>query len=707
MIDKKLHITVAGFYAIFALIVSLISSVIIGISTGIVILIWFLILFIFVIIHSGYIAWVIFKQSEDILIDVEDQSQHMRNEVGHINSALQSFTDVIDTLISQQSNIEKKIEDINKPLFTKEPEPHQTQEDNFSHKPFSSEDNSRSQLKEKELKQNIQQNIESWESVSLEEQITPPPIQYTPPQTKVVAEQKLPSFLSDGAPPPIPQTPSAQPTPPPQEEEFRTATTQVNSSSPKILENEEFADITNMVKAEDAVATPSPNNEEFLPTAPVTELNKSGSKKETSLEEAFLNNIENIQEKANNIEKSSKNISHNNSSILTKADFSSEIHKKKNISVPPLQELITKDTPPLQNELSQRLTPSTSSTLPSLDKLLIKNNLPIPSPANSSKEMPAPLKDKPLRKTSSPQESTSHTNNDSPSENIEDAFIALQEELKNTPSPSTAPPPTHIFKKQNQSQNSDIIKFSSTPLPNPANTLEEAIEKNYFNVAFKPIVDTLHHKTALYEASHYLQDNNNTCYEDSAYISDAQQNGMDILIDRMLITRSVMILKSDHAMFTKKSLIIKISLKALTDDNFHHELIEILKEKTNLGRKIIFSFAHNQFALMTKIRAETLKELTHYGISYGVHQIEKNLPALQNFIDIGIQYINIPLEHIEKGVTVDHKLYHNQDFKQLCNQFGIIILINSINDENTLLSAMQIGSDLLMGTYFGDAHALR
>ena len=721
MIDKKLHITIAGFYTVFALIVALITSVIIGISAGVVILIWFSILFIFIIMHGGYIAWVIFKQSEDILIDVEDQSQHMRNEVGHINSALQSFTDVIDGLISQQSSIEKKIDDINKPLFVKEP-------DSFDEDGPQTQNEHDLFQQEEAAKHTIQKNIEAWENVPLEDQPPPPPpIQYTADPAQTPQAQALPGFLSEGAPPPL-KNQEIKPPPLPQisEEEF-TAPPPINTPPQnKPLENEEFADVTSMINPvqREEMAAPQAQTQEEEFEAPTTHRQKvdtGTTQQETALEEAFLSNAPKDQGSVlpQNIPQAQ------NTPASPQMNFMSEIDNQKNTSIPPLGALITKTSHAKQQDSFPEKTGfEESDSLPSLEQLLMKNDHPIPSPANSKKEA-EPVQNEPDEEVDpSPDKpnidikvkETSHVPEPSPlpespsassSENIDDAFLALQNELKNTPSPEKEIEPVAPLKPSKNNQDSLSIDFSSDPLPNPTQTVQEAIENNYFNVAFTPIVDALNQNTALYEAAHYLKDNNNICYPDQAYLMHAQADGVDVLIDRMLITRCVMILKSDHPMFAQSNLIINTSLKALTDDNFYHELIEILKEKPEIGKKIIFSFAHNQFAHMTNARTATLKELTHYGVSYGVHQIDKNLPALQNFIDIGLYYIRASLDVIENGLMIDRQKYHNQDFKQLCNQFGIITIVDSIHDENTVLSAMHIGSDLMMGHHFGRPHHLK
>ena len=76
MIDKKYHLSIAGFYCVIAMIIATITSVIWSISAGVSIIVWFVVSILFAIIHGLCCGGVFFKRGEEVLIDLEDSQSY-------------------------------------------------------------------------------------------------------------------------------------------------------------------------------------------------------------------------------------------------------------------------------------------------------------------------------------------------------------------------------------------------------------------------------------------------------------------------------------------------------------------------------------------------------------------------------------------------------------------------------------------------------
>ncbi|MEM6603424.1 MAG: EAL domain-containing protein [Pseudomonadota bacterium] len=112
MIDRKFHITVAGLYCVAALLISVMSSAFWGISFGFALFVWLVLVILFSAMHGVFIGRIFFKRNEEVLLDVEDSNTHLQAEMMNMTSSLESFSTVIDSIVTQQEEVTERITDL-------------------------------------------------------------------------------------------------------------------------------------------------------------------------------------------------------------------------------------------------------------------------------------------------------------------------------------------------------------------------------------------------------------------------------------------------------------------------------------------------------------------------------------------------------------------------------------------------------------------
>jgi EAL domain-containing protein (putative c-di-GMP-specific phosphodiesterase class I) len=285
-------------------------------------------------------------------------------------------------------------------------------------------------------------------------------------------------------------------------------------------------------------------------------------------------------------------------------------------------------------------------------------------------------KDKPVPKSTEHLIVSTHTDNTP--HNISQATI-----------PTLSLPTLPIdFDKQNPEDSIKIIR--------------SALESNNLDLFMRPITDNRIREVKFFEAYNYLHTHNSTYIPPDKFIPLARKNGMGIAVDRLMIVRSIQILRHITQSINDASIFCNISVSSIVDDAFGIELKDLLQEKSNVANHLIFEFPHQQLEQLDSMSIEKMQYFTNIGIRFSVDNIHGVLPDLLELAQIGISFIKLKPDDFSKGIYCNNIHLQGVNIKKSCQRAGILLCIAGINTHEDLLCAVENQADLLQGDLLGE-----
>ena len=701
MINKTIHGLIFGFYIIFALLCGMGGFVLANMSFVMTCLIIIIIVLICLATHGFFLGKQIFSFGRNVILDIEDGHNHLQSELGNIRSVMDSFTNILDTVIEQQTSLDKKVD-----ILIKKPVPSSElhfEADNTSEKTISPQDHYYDIHK-------IQPKHFLSSSVEMEsfDDKTLPDFLSEPEEDKVLS-----GFSEEFMTYPMKSHPHPQ-----HKNEFAPKTmmspmSQNFETHKELLAEEEFADVTDFVNnaaqnnaelLKHDIADMRIENEEFSEDITKMMRHNIGEKAIHHASPVAVDIKE--QQKENKIEKqaamtpiesvSQKSVPKKSITPPSPHLFKNDMIDKK-VEVPSLKELIPQETALMSHT---RLTKSfVQEGVPSLDSLIKQEKISSTSDVN--------LPDTKI--SSPPQMSSPEVVASQPLEKISPASVQPSVQ----PAPAQPPTPMPQFKtKALQPTSSPTMKPSpdedvkTLPAENLSQIIRQALERNAIDTFIRPVIDSVSRETCYFEAYSYLRDVQEKHHPPKYFLPQAERDGLHTTIDRILLTRSIQIVRALQNAGKKVGVFSNISVKSVTDGDFMEELLEMVREKHDLSQGVVLEFSQRQLNYMTSIRIEKMTRLSSHGFMFSLDNVERPLPDLRELTAVGFRFLKLTPQDLDKGMSIAGKLVKGNEIKRLCNELNMKLVIIHVQDHNDMLTVMNYGADFLQGDLLGGVKRL-
>ena len=730
MINKTLHLTVSGFYTVLALFCAL-GAILLGNAATTAFIIFIAILFICAALQAFVIGREIFRFSSNAYLDLEDTSVYLREEAEKTRATLDRFADVLDTVLEQQQETDEKLVKIDDQIVG-----------------LKLDNDKLNAFKHACLNAPVAFPAEAEEKIPTPEPVREKPRQKSVPKAAIDKER---AALTDDYPDDAyyisPQTESFAD--PKQEKTDYAPNLGIPKSEADALapENEVFAPVTpNAVKErgydfleeEDDEAEErfidAPTQETLVPytppyTPPAEDEYRNGADSEPiAVKEAFVRSFQEKDEaEADEEEFITENIKTINAELFEREDDEEEFLDISHVLSASRQEQEEASAPAFDAGDGPPLSAERFDNREAPPPAYLEKPAPI---AEKTPPKPAAVRKKDLEANEQPAAETlpplKELVKDDPSVlrkrsragGLQEKSIPSLERLKGEGAKNEAPSveapekaPHHKPKKTRESGSSFSAVLSASAAPEKEKTgpgthirevLRYAMEHNAVDLFLHPVLDFVSREVRFFEGVSRIRDQEDRYYTADQFIDVANEGGMTGAIDRLLLTRSVQIIRALKGVGRNIGIFSNVLLSSVTDRYFFDEFIDMIREKGDISEKLVLVFKQDQLEFLTAAGVEKLNKLAGIGFRFCLDRPDHNFLSLSHLSEIGFRYLKVSPSILKNGLVIDGAPCAGEALRKICNLKQCELIVSGIADEETAATVTEIGVDMVQGPLYGD-----
>jgi cyclic-di-GMP phosphodiesterase TipF (flagellum assembly factor) len=234
-------------------------------------------------------------------------------------------------------------------------------------------------------------------------------------------------------------------------------------------------------------------------------------------------------------------------------------------------------------------------------------------------------------------------------------------------------------------------------------TVRQAIDRSRIDLYLQPVVTLPDRKRRYFEALTRIRDGEELVLP-GAFIPVAERAGVMPLIDNVMLVKTVQALRRLPAESKVKGIFCNISVQSLLDPEFFPELIEFMEENSGLSDSLFFEVSQ---PAIRGLSAEELKSLNALG-ALGFHF------SLDHIADLDVDFAALRDRHF-RFVKIEANTFlrgmqetgaRAADLRDALEPFDIELIVEKVEDEDSVAKIMDYGVELAQGHLFGRPKAI-
>ncbi|MGE0045863.1 MAG: EAL domain-containing protein [Hyphomonadaceae bacterium] len=249
----------------------------------------------------------------------------------------------------------------------------------------------------------------------------------------------------------------------------------------------------------------------------------------------------------------------------------------------------------------------------------------------------------------------------------------------------------------------------------PIDIVREALRDDRVELHLQPIVSLPQRKTAFYEGFTRLKDQTGRLILPQEFIPAAEEAGLMKMIDNLLLFRCVQIVRKLQKQDRRVGIFCNLTPSSLADEAFLPQFLDFMREHGDLAGAVMFEIPQSAYEQRTSIEARAMAKLADIGFRFSIDKIthiDMDLPDLERS---SVRYLKIPGRLIiEQMVREGRRPRSNitreiaaADVAAVCSRYGIEIIAERIENEDTVLEILDLDIPFAQGHLFGAPRAIK
>jgi cyclic-di-GMP phosphodiesterase TipF (flagellum assembly factor) len=228
--------------------------------------------------------------------------------------------------------------------------------------------------------------------------------------------------------------------------------------------------------------------------------------------------------------------------------------------------------------------------------------------------------------------------------------------------------------------------------------VSQGIEAGRVDLYLRATVTLPERKPRYLEAFTRIRTKTDALVRPRSYLPAAEAAGMMPLIDNVLLVKSVQTLRRLGSASRIKGVFCNVSTSTLLDPEFFPELVEFMEENSGLSENLIFEVSQaaiSGFGATEFGAFETLAALG-YGFSLDhVADFDLDFPGLR---DRSFRFVKVDAPSFLRAKS---GTFSAGDMKRALDDFAIKLIVEDVEDEDTVARLLERGIELAQGDLFG------
>jgi cyclic-di-GMP phosphodiesterase, flagellum assembly factor TipF len=236
--------------------------------------------------------------------------------------------------------------------------------------------------------------------------------------------------------------------------------------------------------------------------------------------------------------------------------------------------------------------------------------------------------------------------------------------------------------------------------------LRKAIAAGEIELHLQPVVALPQRKLRYYEALARLKTDAGELVAAGEFLSDADAAALMPKIDYLAAARSVQIVRRLLLQKREVGLFCNLSAATLADPGFS-KFLELTDANRAIAAALVFEFAQSAVRAMGAIEHASLAALAERGFRFSMDNLTDLRVNARELNDHGFRFVKVPAALLFNRLGAVAADIRPADFSEQLGRFGIDLIADRIENENTVIDLLDYDVRFGQGVLFSPPRPLR
>jgi cyclic-di-GMP phosphodiesterase, flagellum assembly factor TipF len=251
-----------------------------------------------------------------------------------------------------------------------------------------------------------------------------------------------------------------------------------------------------------------------------------------------------------------------------------------------------------------------------------------------------------------------------------------------------------------------VAAFSGLDKDGIIAAIGSAIEAHRIDLYLQPIVTLPQRKVRYYEAMSRLKASNGDLVVAGDFLGFAEAGSLVPKLDNLSVLRCVQVVRRLLLKNRDIGLFCNLSGATLTDATFP-ELLEFVEANRAIAPSLVFEFTQSAVRAMGPIEHESLAALAERGFRFSMDNLTDLRVEPRELTERGFRFVKAPSTLLLNRVGASSSDIHPADFSDLLGRFGIDLIAERIESENTVVDLLDYDVRFGQGFLFSPPRPVR
>ena len=238
-------------------------------------------------------------------------------------------------------------------------------------------------------------------------------------------------------------------------------------------------------------------------------------------------------------------------------------------------------------------------------------------------------------------------------------------------------------------------------------TIRDAIDAGRVDLYLQPIVTLPQRKVRFYEAFTRLRTGDGVTLQPADFLEAAEAGGLMARIDKLLLFRSVQVVRRLQLKNREIGLFCNIAASTLNDKELFPEILTFMDANRALASSLMLELRQSTLRAMGPLETESLAALRELGFRFSMDQVTDLRMEPRDLGERGIRYVKIAAAFLLGEAASAGSDIHAADLSDLLGRFGISLIAERIEGEAQVVDLLEYDVRFGQGFLFSQPRPVR
>jgi cyclic-di-GMP phosphodiesterase TipF (flagellum assembly factor) len=254
--------------------------------------------------------------------------------------------------------------------------------------------------------------------------------------------------------------------------------------------------------------------------------------------------------------------------------------------------------------------------------------------------------------------------------------------------------------------NGKTASFARSDRDTVTEALRKAVALGQIELHLQPVVTLPQRKLRYYEALARLKTDGGEFVAAGEFLSDAEAAALMPKIDYLAAARSVQIVRRLLLQKRELGLFCNLSAATLSDSGFS-KFLELMDANRAIAAALVFEFTQGAVRAMGAIEHASLAALAERGFRFSMDNLTDLRVNARELNDRGFRFVKVPASLLFNRLGAVAADIRPADFSESLGRFGIDLIADRIENENTVIDLLDYDVRFGQGVLFSPPRPLR